>query len=224
MEFKKYQHVERFGTSEVENIELGLCHVFPKLDGTNASLWLDDNGNLAAGSRTRTLTLEKDNAGFFEWALQQKNLLAYLKEHPTHRLYGEWLVPHALKTYREEAWRKFYVFDVCIDKDDKSHEFADDVYYLSYEQYEPLLEAHNIDHIVPICTIKQGNYEQFVRQLDKNIFLIQDGKGVGEGIVIKNYNFHNKYDRQIWAKIVTTEYRRLTVVEWLRKRFFVRRY
>jgi len=33
MEFKKYQHVERFGTSEVEKIEFGTCYVFPKIDG-----------------------------------------------------------------------------------------------------------------------------------------------------------------------------------------------
>ena len=40
MEFLKYQHVERVGTSEVENIELGTCYVFPKIDGTNASIWI----------------------------------------------------------------------------------------------------------------------------------------------------------------------------------------
>ena len=42
MKFEKYQHVERFGTSEVEGIELGRTYVFPKLDGTNASVWLED--------------------------------------------------------------------------------------------------------------------------------------------------------------------------------------
>ena len=36
-EFKKYQHVERLGTSEVQGIENGMCYVFPKIDGTNAS-------------------------------------------------------------------------------------------------------------------------------------------------------------------------------------------
>ena len=38
-EFKQYQHIERFGTSEVESIEFGLCYVFPKIDGTNSSMW-----------------------------------------------------------------------------------------------------------------------------------------------------------------------------------------
>ena len=42
-----------------------------------------------------------------------KNLLEYLKANPTHRLFGEWLIPHRLRTYRDDAWKRFYVFDVC---------------------------------------------------------------------------------------------------------------
>ena len=44
MEFKKYQHVERFGNIEVEGIELGKCYIFPKIDGTNASIWINEKG------------------------------------------------------------------------------------------------------------------------------------------------------------------------------------
>lgn len=51
--FIKYQHVERFGNLEVQNIELGLCHIFPKIDGTNASVWLE-NGEIKAG-RMKTI-------------------------------------------------------------------------------------------------------------------------------------------------------------------------
>ena len=32
MDFRKYQHIERFGTTEVDGIELGKCYVFPKID------------------------------------------------------------------------------------------------------------------------------------------------------------------------------------------------
>ena len=41
MQFTKYQHLERLGTTEVEGIEVGEVYVFPKLDGTNASVWVD---------------------------------------------------------------------------------------------------------------------------------------------------------------------------------------
>ena len=76
--FKKYQHLERFGTTEVAQIELGECFIFPKIDGTNASVWIS-NGELQAGSRTRKLSLESDNAGFYEWVLKQEKLVPTLK-------------------------------------------------------------------------------------------------------------------------------------------------
>jgi hypothetical protein len=197
--FRKYQHLERFGTTEVEQIELGECFIFPKIDGTNASVWIT-NGELQAGSRTRKLSLESDNAGFYGWVLKQDNLLNYLIENPTHRLYGEWLVPHSLKTYKESAWRKFYVFDVVCDS-------SEDAAHINYNAYKPLLEKHEIDFIPPIAVIRNSNYEQLVNQMMKNDFLIEDGKGYGEGIVVKNYDYKNKYGRQTWAKIVTSEFK-----------------
>ena len=201
MEFKKYQHIERFGTDEVEGIEVGECYVFPKIDGTNSSVWLRD-GQICAGSRNRELTLDNDNAGFLAAIKTDKNIKAYLEKHPTHRLYGEWLVPHSLKTYRNDAWRRFYIFDVCV----YDNEF-DRLLYLHYKEYKPLLDECGLEYIVPIATITNGNYELFSSCLEKNVFLIQDGKGIGEGVVIKNYDYLNKYDRRTWAKIVTNEFK-----------------
>ncbi len=207
MEFKKYQHIERLGTTEVINIEIGKCFVFPKIDGSNASIWM--NGTLQAGSRKRHLTLDSDNAGFYAWALEKHGLADYFAEYPTHRLFGEWLVPHALKTYREDAWRRFYVFDVCTDKEDAeiTHENDSTMNYIAYDEYTPGLEAFGLDYILPICSIENASHDQLVAQLMKNVFLIEDGKGIGEGIVLKNYEFYNKYNRQTWAKIVTSEFK-----------------
>lgn len=201
MDFKKYQHVERFGTTEVQGIEIGECYVFPKIDGTNASVWWDE-GELHCGSRNRELSLDKDNAGFMSWASKQDRLVELLKNHMNLRLYGEWLVPHSLKTYREDAWRRFYVFDV-MDGDK----------YIPFSEYEPMLKEYGLDYISPIAVIKNGSYEQFINQLAKNVFLIEDGKGAGEGIVIKNYNYVNKFGRTTWAKIVTSEFKEKHVKE-----------
>lgn len=208
--FLKFQHIERLGTTEVEGIEKGNTYIFPKIDGTNASIWLNGKGELQAGSRKRHLSLDEDNAGFYEWALKQENILAYLTEHPTHRLFGEWLVPHSLKTYRQDAWKKFYVFDVAIDKteDEILHEGDSLLKYQSYETYKPLLEAHKMDMIHPIAILKDADYEDFVKILDDNTFLIEEGKGIGEGVVIKNYDFYNKYGRQTWAKVITSEFKK----------------
>jgi len=172
MEFKKYQHLERFGTTEVQNIELGKTYIFPKIDGTNASVWLNEKGEIQAGSRKRHLTLDADNAGFYAWVKEQGNLLEYLEENPTHRLYGEWLVPHSLKTYKEDAWRKFYIFDVAIDKQENeiTHESDDKIKYLPYNEYKPLLEMKGLNYIVPISIITNASYEQLVNQLIEKRF------------------------------------------------------
>lgn len=196
-EFKKYQHLERFGTDEVQNIHLGETYIFPKIDGTNASLWFDEHG-LQAGSRNRHLTLDNDNAGFYQWALSQENILEFFKDNDDLVLYGEWLVPHSLKTYRSDAWKRFYVFDVMI--------YSTGV-YLPFKQYESLLKVFKLDYIPPLSICNNADYDRFIKHLEGNNYLIEDGKGSGEGIVIKNYSFQNKYGRTTWAKIVTSEFR-----------------
>jgi len=209
MDFKKYQHIERFGTTDVEGIEFGECYVFPKIDGTNASVWINDDGEFCAGSRSRELSLDADNAGFLAWALENTKLFQYLLANPTHRLYGEWLVPHSLKTYRGDAWRDFYVFDVCEDlpEDKIPHESADAVRYIPYKEYSVELEKYGINYIPPLKIVKNGSYEAFVKVMESNNYLVEDGKGKGEGVVIKRYDFLNKYGRNTFAKIITSEFK-----------------
>jgi hypothetical protein len=206
MAFIKYQHLERFGTTEVLNIEHGEIHIFPKIDGTNGSLWME-YPILKAGSRNRDLTLDNDNAGFYQWAKGHGNLIKFFYGYPDLRLYGEWLVPHSLKTYREDAWKKFYVFDVCRETE------SGELEYLPFSEYELLLKHHNIDYITPLAIVKNCTYERLINYLEGNNFLIKDGEGCGEGIVIKNYTFKNRYGRTTWAKIVTSEFREKHIKE-----------
>lgn len=194
MEFVKYQHVERFGTIETEGIENGMCYIFPKIDGTNSQLWW--NNGLQAGSRNRQLQVENDNAGFYNWALKQNNIKNFFNKYPEVRLFGEWLVPHTLKTYQKAAWNNFYVFDVMIGDN-----------YLDYETYKQMLDEFNIQYIPLICKIDNPTYEKIISQLDENTYLIEDGKGIGEGIVIKNYNYKNRFGRITWCKIVGSEFK-----------------
>lgn len=196
MNFLKYPHLERFGTTETNGIDMGMCYLFPKIDGTNSQLWYEFP-LLKAGSRNRELELTNDNAGFYNWATTQENIFAFFDKYPTLRLYGEWLVPHTLKTYRADAWRKFYVFDVMTENNE----------FVSYDLYKELLDEFNIEYIPPICKVENPTYERLVAQLEKNGYLIEDGKGIGEGIVIKNYRYKNKFGDQIWAKIVANEFK-----------------
>ncbi len=193
MNFEKYVHLERFGAKGVKNIERGKCFIFPKLDGTNASVWLHD-GQIQAGSRNFVLSREKrDNFGFLKWASVQENLLNFLKENPTLRLFGEWLVRHQIP-YRKDAWKRFFVFDVA---DEQST-------FLHYQVYQPLLEKHNIEYIKPIAVIDDVSYQRLTSLLKKNDFLMEKGE-VGEGIVVKNYDFKNRHGRSVWAKLISSE-------------------
>jgi len=199
--FIKYQHVERVGTDEVEGIENGVCYIFPKIDGTNGSIW-PENDILQFGSRNRHLNINGvDNQGIMESLKDNEKLKEFFKVYPDTRLFGEWLVPHTLKTYRQDAWRKFYVFDVCKNNEDGELE------YIPFDDYSIALDCIGIDYIPPIQIVKNPSYEFFLRQLKSNEYLIEDGKGVGEGIVIKNYGFRNSFGRTVWAKMVRTEFK-----------------
>ena len=200
MFFEKYQHIERIDSAETSGLLDGICHIFPKIDGTNGQIWWDDG--IKAGSRNRILTLDYDNAGFYNAAIGDRRYDYFFTKYRNLRLYGEWLVPHTLKTYRDDAWRKFYVFDVM-----------DGEKYLPYEEYKPLLDECGIDYIVPICLVENPTENYLYELLDKNQFLIKDNEGVGEGIVIKNYNFVNRFGRTTWGKIVRTEFKEKLVKE-----------
>lgn len=201
MSFKRYPHLERFGNTPVENIEIGTTYVFPKLDGTNASVWFepdpDCDGGIKAGSRNRILSLDNDNAGFYQSVINHENLNHFFRTHLTkHILYGEWLVPHTIKNYRDDAWRRFYIFDVYNRETEK---------FLSYDEYQPLLDAAGLDYIPCIQKIKNGSYDHFLHAAKSNSYLLPDGTA-GEGVVIKNYEWVDKRD-VTWAKIVLAEFK-----------------
>lgn len=195
--FHKYMHLERFGTPEVDGIEFGHTYVFPKLDGTNGQVWVED-GTILCGSRNRVLSLDNDNAGFMAAMQENSAVFGYLGEYPHHTLYGEWLVPHSLKTYRDDMWRRFFVFDI-YDQDQGK--------LLHYEDYNNSLSHYGVDLLPPIAVVRNGCYETFEKCLEKNTFGIEQGKGIGEGIVIKNYHWHNKFGRVTWAKIIANHFK-----------------
>ena len=191
MSYSKYQHIERLGTTEVKGITNGTCYIFPKLDGTNSKLWWE-NG-LKAGSRNKELTLTSDNAGFYNWAVSQSMFEKFFTDFPDLEIYGEWLVPHTIKHYEDSAWKRFYVFDVL--KDGK---------YLPFMEYVKLLSGYGIDYIPLLAKLENPSDEELLALLSTNTFMCQEGS-VGEGVVIKNYDYINQYGRVTWAKIVSSE-------------------
>lgn len=63
------------------------CIITEKIDGTNASVYISEDGEIRAGSRTRWITPEDDNYGFAKWVAANREDL--LKLGPGHH-FGEW--------------------------------------------------------------------------------------------------------------------------------------
>ena len=58
-----------------------------KIDGTNAQIYIGEDGQIIAGSRTRWITPDSDNFGFARWGEQHRVELAALGP---GRHFGEW--------------------------------------------------------------------------------------------------------------------------------------
>jgi len=61
--------------------------VTEKIDGTNASIYIGEDGTFLTGSRSRWITPDDDNFGFSKWAHEHKDELLALGP-GTH--FGEW--------------------------------------------------------------------------------------------------------------------------------------
>ena len=195
MQYKSYQHIEKLGNKEVEGILKGKCSIQPKIDGTNGVVWLGDDGIIHAGSRRRDLTLDNDNAGFYNTVIKDDNIRKYLLDHKDHYLYGEWLVPHTIRYYHPESWKHFYVYDI----------FSYDRGYIPYDEYSKELDKYGISYIPEIISIDNPTMEDLTKYLKETKYLIPEDK-MSEGIIIKNYEYRNQYGRCTYAKIVAEEF------------------
>lgn len=201
--YRSYMHIEKLGTTDTDGILTGTCYISYKIDGTNSSVWLKDDGTLGFGSRNRELSLDADNANFMKLMSQNPNireeLLIYLTKFPTRTVYGEWLVPHTIKRYKADAWKKFYVFDVYDNETEK---------YLNYDLWADDIAKNcsSVEVIPLIAKLENPTVDELIALLEKTgDYLVTEG--VGEGMVIKNYDFVNRYGRTVWAKLLTEDFK-----------------
>ena len=191
--FKKYPKVHRLGKEETDGILNGTCTIQEKLDGANASIWLDKRGEIACGSRNRELT-EGFN-GFVEYVKEHEGMKHFLEKNPTKRLNGEWLVRHALP-YHELAYKQFYLFDITeVGDGEEAEEFQPqavveamaDVYKMNYPQVFAVIKNPAVEEI-----------EKYVGQSNLGEH--------GEGVVIKNLEHVDKWGNHCYAKMVTQKF------------------
>jgi hypothetical protein len=80
-----------------------------KIDGTNAQIYITDDGRMLTGSRTRWIYPEDDNFGFAAWARDNKDELMQLGP---GRHFGEWWGRGIQRNYGLEE-RRFSLFNVA---------------------------------------------------------------------------------------------------------------
>ena len=88
-----------------------------KIDGTNAQIYITDDGRMLTGSRTRWITPEDDNFGFAKWARDHQDELMQLG--PGHH-FGEWWGRGIQRNYGLDE-RHFSLFNVarwCLHNED----------------------------------------------------------------------------------------------------------
>jgi len=196
MEYKHYHKIHRLGKEEVEGILKGICMIQEKIDGANTSIWMQD-GKICCGSRNNILSLDVDSHeeentfnGFVKYVREHEGIRRLLQDNPEFRLYGEWLVKHTV-SYKPTSYKHFYLFD--IEKDEKFME-ATGVSMLAakYEIHFPQLFE----------TLNNPTMEEL------NTWVGQSNLGEkGEGIVIKNLGFVNKFGKLAYAKVVTNDFK-----------------
>jgi len=84
------------------------CTITEKIDGTNGQICIDDRGTMRVGSRTRWLSAESDNFGFFAWARDHEEELRTLG---VGRHFGEWWGRGIQRNYGLTE-RRFSLFNV----------------------------------------------------------------------------------------------------------------
>jgi hypothetical protein len=79
-----------------------------KIDGTNAQVYITEDGDIFAGSRTRWVNAKDDNFGFGDWVEGNKSDLLYLGP---GRHFGEWMGKGIQRNYGLKE-RRFLLFNV----------------------------------------------------------------------------------------------------------------
>jgi len=86
------------------------CIITEKIDGTNAQVFIGDDGSIRAGSRNRWITTSDDNYGFARWVELHAD---ELKQLGPGRHFGEWWGAGIQRRYGMEEGEKFFsLFDI----------------------------------------------------------------------------------------------------------------
>lgn len=190
---KKYMDVTRLGHKTTIGVLNKGDHIViqEKLDGANASFRRVGN-ELVAFSRNHQLTAENNLGGFYEFV---QNLEISIGEGLI--FFGEWLNPHKVK-YPEHQ-KKFFLYDIYDITNSR---------YLPFATVKVIGESLGLN-IIPV--FYEGEYISFEHLQSFVGKTMLGGKlgdiDTGEGIVVKNVDYADRFGNQIFVKLVTDAFR-----------------
>lgn len=191
----KYQHVERLGSEEVEKLLNGEVEVQLKIDGANLTVCWDNSVGPIICSRNQVISKnEHPNSGFngaIEYIYKHPHIIELSKQ---YIIRGEWLTRHTV-TYNKDSYGHFYVFDL---------QRYEDFTYVSAKEYIPLLEEFDIKYAPQFARLEKPTLEKLTEYISGPDTL---GAAQKEGVVIKRYDFKNKWGRTVWGKLVCADFK-----------------
>lgn len=196
-QIKKYTDVIRYGKSSTNGVikEGDIISITEKIDGANASFRIDKTNPLGISCYSRNNPLNEDQtlSGFYGWVID--NILPIKdKLNKKYIYYGEWLVKHKV-IYKDEYYKNFYMFSIWDIE--KEQYVSDDIVQTEAERlgltttnYFYIGEFKSFDHLM-----------SFVGKSDITL-----EPNTGEGIVVKNVNYFDNYNRQVFVKLVSEKF------------------
>ena len=193
---RKYVDIERLKDKYATAFRAGEhITITEKIDGANASIYVDEDGALIACSRRNELNPQNNLQGFYEFVQSLDIDIVAAALGRQYILYGEWLVRHSI-SYPQERMKQFYVFDV---------------FNTETEQYMPWEFTKQIAEFIGLKTVPlfyDGVFTSWEDIYDLVGRTQMDAEPCGEGIVIKSQDrLDNKYSgTPAYVKIVATEF------------------
>ena len=113
---------------------------------------------------------------------------------PNYIYYGEWLVKHKV-VYKDECYRKFYMFSIWdIEKEQ----------YLSDDTVISEAERLGLTTTNYFYRGEFISFEHLMSFVGKSNMTLEPN--TGEGIVVKNVGYFDKYGRQMFVKLVSDKF------------------
>lgn len=158
------------------------CIITEKIDGTNSSVCITEDGQLLAGSRTRWITPQDDNYGFARWVEDHRGELMGLGV-GVH--FGEWWGSGCQRGYDlqkgEKRWSLFNVARWCLASEEPQRIPTADPRIEKYQQPLPAC-----CHLVPVLfrgLFDTARVDEAMELLRTNGSLASPGFMKPEGVV-----------------------------------------